>query len=63
MNYIQLGSGIAMTAYIIWNELRIKALSREVRVLKTREKDEEITEKIHTMPDADLDNSLTKHLG
>lgn len=62
MNYLQLGSGVVMTLYVIYLEIRIKELSKKLEIMKVRDEDQEITQKIHVEPDAALDSSLSKHL-
>ena len=62
VSYVQLGSGVALVAYAIWLEYRIMNLTRDVRIFKEREEDDEITQKIHLESDSDLDSSLSKHL-
>ena len=61
-NYIRAGAGVVIGLYVLFVEFRLMQLSRQVRLYKTREKDEEITEKIHVESDNDLDSSLAKHL-
>lgn len=63
MNYAQLGAGIVLAFYVVFLEMRIKELSRQIRLLKVRDEDQEITEKVHIMSDDELNNLLSKHIG